>query len=172
MAITTPSFSVSQNYGNITVITIEDTSTGSDNTLTSRRVYLRKADGTYLVPSGTTTDYIVWPIGDTTIDISCLDKDYCLDITVQWMTGTVATYTATTLCLFVAYSKLFLRLRTQNQAGKPSLLSQYNYYNSKMKLRVLVDDAEEAVSLINDQTTAQYCLDAAKEITDNPSSFF
>jgi len=35
-----------------------------------------------------------------------------------------------------------------------------------------VDDAEQAVSLINDQTIATFCLDEAKKLTDNIQVFF
>jgi hypothetical protein len=39
------------------LIVITDTSTGTDAAITSRRVYMRKSDGTYLVEEGTTTNY-------------------------------------------------------------------------------------------------------------------
>ncbi len=55
----TPNFSASQNAGDITVAIFEDTSTGTDGTLTARLIYLRKYDGTYLVPDGVTTGGMV-----------------------------------------------------------------------------------------------------------------
>jgi hypothetical protein len=45
------SFSASQDAGNITIATFTDTSTGLSN-ITGRLIYLRKYDGTYLVPNG------------------------------------------------------------------------------------------------------------------------
>lgn len=80
-----PSFSVSQLVGSDSIISIVDTSTGSDGLITERHIYLRKADGSFLVPTGTNTDYIVWlkSEGDT-INIDCLDKDYSLQITTEW----------------------------------------------------------------------------------------
>lgn len=164
-------FSASQDIGNITVATFTDTSTGLVS-VTGRLIYLRKYDGTYLVPNDTTTDYVVWPIGDTTIDIDVLDKDYCLDVTVVWMTGSTAGYTLTTLVLFTAYSERFLRVLTQALAGNRTLLTNKNYWNNKNKLRALVDDAEQAVSLINDQTIATFCLDEAEKLTSNIQAFF
>lgn len=171
----TVNFSSSQDAGNITVATFTDTSTGTDLTITGRLIYLRKYDGTYLVPQGTTTDYVVWPYvsgaGDT-IDIDCLDKDYCLDVTVVWVSGSTLTYTKTILTLFTAYSELFLRQLTQALAANRTLITNKNYWQNKIKLRTLIDDASQAVSLINDQTIATFCLDEAKKLTDNIAIFF
>lgn len=80
----TPSFSVSQPIGKNNTVTITDTSTGSDGGILSRRLYLRKSDGTYITLGGE-TDYIPWSIEVASIDIDTLDKDYALRITVEWV---------------------------------------------------------------------------------------
>lgn len=166
------SFSASQDAGNITIATFTDTSTGLINP-TGRLIYLRKYDGTYLVPNGTTTDYILWPITDSFINIDVLDKDYCLDVTVIWLSGSTQEDDVTSLVLFTAYSELFLRNLTMALAGnRISLTKNDNYWNNKKKLRCLVDDATQAVALINDQTIATQCLDEAKKLTDNIQIFF
>lgn len=168
-----PNFSISQIYGDIKTMRITDTSTGSDVGLTLRLIYIRKNDGTYLVPPGTATSYIVWPIASASLDVAdLLDKDYCVDITVKWFTGSTATYTKTILTLFTAYSELFLRQLTQYQAANPDLIKNNNFWGNKSKLRTLIDDAEQGVVLLNDQTIATYCLTEAKKLTDNPSLFF
>lgn len=164
-------FSASQDVGDITKATFTDTSTGLVG-VTGRLIYLRKYDGDYLVPTGTTTDYVFWPIGATTIDIDVLDKDYCFDVTVAWYSGSSVAYTKTQLVLFTGYSELFLRQLTQALAANKTLLTRQNYWENKIKLRTLVDDAEQAVSLINDQTIATFCLDEAKKLTDNIQVFF
>lgn len=165
------SFSASQDVGNITVATFTDTSTGLVS-VTGRLIYLRKYDGTYLVPDGTTTDYVFWPAADTSIDIDVLDKDYCLDVTVYWYSGSTAAYSDTSLVLFTAYSELCLRQLTQAVAANRTLVTNKNYWNNKVKLRTLIDDASQAVSLVNDQTIATFCLDEAKKLTDNIQIFF
>lgn len=165
------SFSASQDVGNITMATFTDTSTGLVG-VTGRLIYLRKYDGTYLVPDGTTTDYIFWPAADSTIDIDVLDKDYCFDVTVVWYSGSTAAYTATDLVLFTGYSELFLRQLTQALAADRTLITNKNYWGNKIKLRTLIDDASQAVSLVNDQTIATFCLDEAKKLTDNIATFF
>ncbi len=79
-----PSFSFSQPIGNPSIIIFTDTSSGSDANITTRKIYLRKSDGLYLVPTGTTTDYIEWSYSDSTIEVDVLEKDRALSITVQW----------------------------------------------------------------------------------------
>lgn len=165
------SFTSSQDAGNITVATFTDNSTGLVG-VTGRLIYLRKYDGTYLVPTGTTTDYVFWAAASSSINIDVLDKDYCLDVTVVWYSGSTVAGTVTNLVLFTAYSELFLRQLTQAVAANRTLITRKNYWENKIKLRTLVDDAEQAVSLINDQTIATFCLDEAKKLTDNLPIFF
>jgi len=165
-------FTSTQNYGNIDAAVLVDTSTSLAG-ITGRLVYFRLADGTYLKPTGTTTNYVVWPIASNTLTVEdLLDKDYALDISVVWFTGSTITTTTTVLTPFTAYTELFLRQLTQYQAANPKLLSNSNFFSNKAKLRTLVNDCEQAVSFLNDQTAAQYCLDSCKELTDNTSTFF
>lgn len=169
----TPNFSTSQSAGTLTSATFTDTSTGSDAGLTGRLITLRKYDGDYLTPTGYTVDYIFWPIASSSLTVAnLLDKDYCVDVNVRWFTGSTATNTKTILTLFTGYSDVFLRQLTQNAGANRGLIARQNYYENKNKLRTLLDDASQAVSLLNDQTIAQFCLDDAKILTDNISSFF
>lgn len=90
-----PSFTAEQLYDTPRILRVTDTSTSGstfsavfDDTfyenafLGKRKIYLKKDDGTYLVPEGTITDYIVWD-DNTSIDIDVLDKDYALEIKVE-----------------------------------------------------------------------------------------
>jgi hypothetical protein len=52
-------FSATQYVATPNLLVLDDTSTGSDAGITVRYVYLQKADGSYLVEEGTTTDYEV-----------------------------------------------------------------------------------------------------------------
>lgn len=170
----TVNFSSSQNYGAITLLTLTDTSTGGGTTITGRLVYLQRSDGTYLVPVGTSTSYIAWPyvsgVGDT-ISINVLDKDYCLNVSVVFYSGSGVYATKTILTYLKAYSELFLRQLTQAQEANPNLLSNKNFWTNKFKLRTLVDDADQAVLSLNDQTIASDAINEAKKLTDNPQLF-
>lgn len=168
----TPSFSVTQYAGNPSVIAVEDTSTGSDGTITSRRVFLRLFNNTYLVPTGTITDYVVWSAADESIDIDAVDKDYAIDVTVQWLAGSTVVYTDTQLSLLKDYGEQFKYLLTQAESGNQQLMNSRNYFAAKSKLTELLDSAKQAVEQYGDQTTAQLCLDEAKILIDNPSIFY
>jgi len=79
------SFTAEQLYSSPTTLRITDTSTGSDNNINNRLIFIRQANGQYLVPEGTTTDYIEWRSDDgNVIDIEVLNVDYALEIKVQW----------------------------------------------------------------------------------------
>jgi hypothetical protein len=168
-----PNFSTSQSAATLSSVTFTDTSTGTDGAITGRLIYLRKYQGTYLVPTNYTTEYIYWPYSDATITIpDLLDKDYSLDVIVYWFVGSSAPYSKTILTGFTGYSDYCLRQLTQNNMSNRQLLSNKNFYNNKIKLRTLVDDCNQAILLLNDQTISQWCLDQAKLISDHINTFF
>lgn len=169
----TPNFTTSQLAGTISTCVFNDTSTGDVSAITNRLIYFRKLDATYLVPSGYTTTYVPFPIGSNTLNIpNLLDKDYCLEITCVFYSGSSISVSKTILTLFTAYGETFLRRLTQAEAADRSKLDNKNWWESKIKLRTLLDDATQAVSLSNDQTIATFCLNEAKYLTDNPSLYF
>jgi len=171
-----PSFTTSQDAGDLSVGTLLDDSTGySGSGITGRIVRFREYNGSYLVPSGYTTDYIAWPYvsgtGDT-LEFDMLDKDYSLDITVTYYSGSTVATTKTILCNFTGYGDLFLRQLTQALGANKTTITAKNFWVNKNKLRVLLDDAAQAAGLLNDQTASQFCLDEAKKLSDNLSMFF
>jgi hypothetical protein len=169
----TPSFSTSQPLGDPSVIALEDTSTGSDGAVTARRVYLTKADGTYLVPDGNDEDYIDWPIADDTIEIDVLDKDYALNVIVQWVdSGGTALYTDSEKLGFTQWNEEFDYSLTQLQSGNPVLTHDGNFFNLKSNLRTEIDSGNQSLTLAGDLYGAQNCYDAATQIRLNASTLF
>jgi hypothetical protein len=165
-------FSASQSLGELSTLTLTDTSTGLGS-YTSRLIYIQKQDGTYLVPSGTITDFIEWAAASSTKDIEdLLDRDYALLVTIKWLNGSTIAYTKVLLYCFTGYTREFLLDLSRAQAANPALLNSKNYFSNKLKLRCLVEDADELVELADDQTGAQLCLNQAKELTDNQVYFF
>lgn len=103
-----PSFTAEQLYATPTILRVTDTGNNiEDNIITEDelynitdenyielvtetddtfindiKVYLRKDDGKYLVPSDVETDFVEIPIGQNYVDIDVLDKDYSLEIKV------------------------------------------------------------------------------------------
>lgn len=174
-----PNFSASQNSGLPSVINLTDTSTGSDTSITKRRIYLLQANGQYLVPSGTTTNYIEWNITNVntreplSIQLNVLEKDAALSITVQWLTSSnVVVESKTTSFAFTAYSETFYYGLTQDQIANPLLVSATDWYENKMILRVEIDSANQAVIFASDIFSAQAALDRASYIIENSNYYF
>ncbi len=171
----TASFSVSQG-GNANNIVLTDTSSGgSDPNLTGRKIYLTKADGTFLTQTGSSTDYIDWPIANSSITlVGILDKDYSLNIVVNWESSNPivgATYTYSVLYTFTALLELFYYSLTRMQTSNPLLIYDNNYFANKSKLRTYIDSAVNATTY-SDQYAAQGSLDKAYDLKDNETTFF
>lgn len=78
-------FTASNSVQSPSIITLIDTSTGSDANVFSRRVYISKPFGGYLVPSATLTNYIVWAYANSSININAINRDYSINILVEWL---------------------------------------------------------------------------------------
>jgi hypothetical protein len=168
-----PNFTASQNSGTPNLIFLTDTSTGSDVTITKRRIYLLQSDGTYLVPAGTVTDYIEWALVDVTISLNVLIQDTALSVTVQWLSAAnVVVATKTTSFAFTAYNETFYYGLTESQVANANLTASTNWYQTKMILRVELDSAYQAISFASDIFSAQAALNRATYISTNQSFFF
>lgn len=169
----TPSISVSQNNGTPSQFSVQDTSTGSDPGLTERRVYLYNSANNTVVPSGTLTNYIVWPIADSSITIDVLSRDMAFMIVVNWMTGSTVTYTYTNYYQFPANTKVFLyNLSVTQQLSNPNIIKDTQYLFNKLQLYTYVKDADNAVALGPDISKAQLAFDLAYEMMSNSNLYF
>lgn len=168
-----PNFTASVSFATQNLLHLEDTSTGTDVLVAKRRVYLTKSDGTFLVPTGTSTNYIAWDYSVSFIDINVLDRDYALDITVEWLnSANVVLYTKVYSFDFTTYSNFFHYYLTQSQASNPNIISDNNYWYNKFKLLVNIKDADNAIAYGSDIGNAQAALDKAYYLQTNQNLFF
>ena len=167
MALTV-NFSASTNITTPTILTLTDTSTGTDGAITSRKVLLRKADGTYLVPTGTTTNYIVWDIASSSINLSVLSVDYALNIYVYWMAGSQINYYLITPYEFNTNARVYRIKLLKAQASNPALVNSANFFEVISNITTLIDGANEAILLAGDITLAQLCNTQAAVYINNP----
>ena len=171
-----PNFTTSQTAGIPESILFTDTSTGSDVLVTQRQIYLEKDDGTFLVPTGTVTDYIVWTGGSsplTKLADDVLDKDYALLVTVKWLnTSNVVLYEKTYLLGFTLYNEQADYSTTQWASGNNKLLSDNNFWTEKSELRTAIDAGNQAIVLASDQRGSQNCYDIATAIRVNSQYLF
>ena len=168
-----PNFTASQFSGTPNIIVLTDTSTGSDGAIAKRRVYLLQSDGTFLVPEGTTTNYIDWDLVDSSISLNVLTQDTALTITVQWLSSSnVVVVSKTQSFAFTAYNETFYYGLTESQVANSNLSASTNWYQTKLILRVEIDSAVQAVSFASDIFTAQSALNRATFISTNQAYFF
>ena len=169
----TPNFSATQQIGIPNAPYLVDTSTGSDGSIASRRVTITKADGTTLVPVGTSTSYTVWPIANSFISIACLSSDTAPFVKVDWVdAGGTVLYTKTILCDFSLYNTQASFELTKDLTSAPNTLMDNDYWLNRMKLRCNIDDALQAVSIGGNIYIAQAALDRASYLVTNKSKFF
>jgi hypothetical protein len=169
----TPNFTATQYISTPNLIVFDDTSTGSDAGITVRRVYMQKSDGTYLVEDGTTTDYEVWTLAEgNTVSFDVLNKDYALNITVEWLQNTTVLYSKTVSYCFSTYSKIYNTKLSKAQVSSPKLLDGDNWLSTKFALNTYIRAADDAISLGAGITIAQLSLNKAKFIIDNPKLVF
>lgn len=164
-----PSYTVEQLQLTPNILRFTDTS--SD--FTAKRIYLRKSDGTYLVPNVVTTNYINWGEFETQIDIDVLDKDYSFVVIVEWVDGGGnVLYSLNSLNCFSKYSENFSYNLTTAQANSTTYLNDEDYDNNRMILSSEIQSAKKCVELFLDIKNSQLCLDRAKFIMDGKTSNF
>lgn len=161
-----PNFSISQSLGTPNICTFTDTSTGSDSAIVGKKIYMLKADGTYLV------DGRNWA-SNTQKEINDLNRDYALYVTVNWLDGSLnILYTKSYSVDFTAYTSNFINELTQQETALPSIEFTVEYFESKGQLQTLLDDSNQAIALGADYKKSQVFLDQAYYIINNKNRFF
>lgn len=172
------SFSISQGI-DPTSFSLTDTSAGTDPDITSRQVFLYLSDGTTLIPPGSSTPYILWPIvngiGDVLNLVGILERDYSLNIQSNWISSSPlappSVYTDSELFTFTGNISVFAYFLTQEISANPNLINDNGFFPNKSKLRVLIEDAINC-NEFNDQSNAQKSLDAAYKMQQNQKALF
>jgi hypothetical protein len=172
----TVNFSTSQTPGSPGDIIFTDTSTGSDGSVTQRRIYIQSAAGDYLVESGTSTQYEVWSgfPGTTTITLEdILEQDTAARVVVQWLdVSNNVLYDKTQYIGFTAYNEDFDYELTQNVAANPLLVDDNNFWQNKLKLRTDIESGNNAIERASDIAAAQQCYDRATYLRNNSQYLF
>lgn len=170
----TPNFSVSQLAGSPSQFTLTDTSSGSDGAISVRWVYLLQADGTYLVPDGTITDYIVWDYAEPSITLDLLSQDTALSILVEWRDGSSDLYDKTVAVGLDVFGQNFFYSLSDGQVpitNPPVALSQ-DYYQNKLQFLCYLKSAEQAITYASDIVKAQANYDLDQAMQNNSSILF
>jgi hypothetical protein len=169
----TQSFSVLQSPQSPALLFFKDTSTGSDISITSRRIYIQGWDGNFIVPVGTTTDYIVWPLLDIEFTVDVFTQDTAANVKVDWLddAGTVL-YSANDNYCFSEYNKQFFYYLIQQQSLTYNVVQDGNYFTNLGVYWINIVSATNSIVIGNDIYASQVCLNRATNMMDNQSYFF
>lgn len=168
-----PSISVSQLAATPNIVSVTDDSTGSDMAIVSRQIYVQTAAGTYLVPSGTTTDYTAWALVLTTIPLNILTEDQCVNIVVNWLDVNGATlYTYENQYPLAEYNKQFLVALVSAQGLTPGIVQDVSYSGAMATFWVNINAGINQVNFAADIQGGQACFSRATYMRINQQIFF
>ena len=168
-----PSIAVSQSALTPSNVTIVDDSSGSDGAIASRRVYIQTATGTYLVESGTTTDYEVWAYADISITLDVLTQDECVNILVQWLnSGESVLYSYENQYALAEYNKQFLATLVAAQGLTPGMVQDTNYSGNIAIFWTNIIAGINQVEFAGDIAGGQDCFSRATYMRLNQSMYF
>ena len=166
-------FSVAQTPLNPALVIVEDTSTGADVLIVSRKITFTDAGGNTVVPSGTSTTYVAWPLATNPITVNLLTTDMALSIQVDWLdAGGVALYTKTTSYALVEYNKAFLYYLIQQQSLTPSIVQDQNYSINLANFWTTIIGATNAIEIGNDLSAAQNVINIGTNYRLNENFYF
>lgn len=169
-------FTVAQTPANPAYIIITDTSTGTDPDIIERRITITDAFGNFLVPAGTTTDYIVWPLANNPISLNVLTQDTAANVRVEWLydgvPDPVVEYELNNNYCFSQYNKQFLYYLIQLQAHNYSIIQDNNYWGNVGIFWTNIIGAINAVEIGDDIAASQACLTRATFMAQNQANFF
>lgn len=161
-------FTITQNSEG--TITLLDTSTGSDPTITSRTYTITKYNTTVLT-TGT------WNISDSSITLTdILDKDYGLNVNVAWYSPTpdpAGVYSVTKLGEFDFYDMIFIgQLVAERMARYPAIVNDTNFMNNFFELYAYIVCGRISTGLMNDIFKTQVSLDLGTNKRNNQNIYY
>ncbi len=164
-----PNFTATQPFGSPSEVLLTDTSTGSDLTITSRRIYVTTASGASLVGS----EYVTWDYVDQSKLLDILSKDYAVSIKVEWLNSSNAIlYTKIKQYAFTQYNETFDYGLTQMLTANPLLINNNDFFENKINLRISIDSGNQALNLVGDLFAAQQCYDRATNLRKSSEYYF
>jgi hypothetical protein len=170
----TPNIAVSQSPITPQNITVTDDSTGTDVLIASRRLFIQDCFGNYIVPSGTTTNYITWSYAQSSITLSnILTQDTAASITVHWLDAANAIlYQFDSTYPLSQFGKQFFYYLIQLQGLQPSIYQDINYAKSISDFWVYIKAGDNAVTFGNDIAAGQNAYNKEIYMKDNQTIFF
>lgn len=168
----TPNFTASNSLQTPSILTLTDTSTGSDIDVVNRRVTISKPFGGYLVPSGTLTNYINWAYVNSSININAITRDYSIKVLVEWLNvDDDVLYFKEYDFNIIPLGELFNYKLIQSQVGQPNIVGNVAFYKNKSLLELELDSSNQAVVMGGDIQAGQQCIERALSLQKNYNNY-
>ena len=149
---------------------VTDTSTGSDGAVVGRKINI--FDVSNVLFGASPYDFPNFP-ASTSITINPFQVDKAINVILTWISNTGAVlYTANKIYASTGYAEAFYYSLTQKQQSNPAFLNDQQYFENKSKLRVLIDSANQAISVGNDIFSANTAIALYQVMIQNPNLYF
>jgi hypothetical protein len=169
-------FSVSQTPANPAYVIITDTSIPQNYAgygIDKRIITIKDIYGNYIVPAGTTTNYIDWALLDNPKSLMILTQDTAVNIQVDWLdSANTVLYTLNNNYCFSQYNKQFLYYLIQLQAHTYNIIQDTNYWRNVGVFWANIIGAINAVEIGDDISASQACLNRATNMAQNQAYYF
>jgi len=168
-------FSSTESLTTLSNVRFLDISTGTDLGLTERRIYVRLANGNWLLENGvqsSTEAYTTWAIADLSLTVSLLTQSTSASVRVDWMTGSTVTYTKTHAQEWNLYDYVFGFGLLQNQTASPSIISDVNYYSNFFQFITNIWNSQNAIFAADDIYSSQGALNVNQNFINNANMYF
>lgn len=168
-----PNFSVAQTPSAPGVLKFTDTSTGTDASISARRIYIVTYNNTFLVPSGVTTNYTLWNLPTTTKLVDVLTEDVSATVKIDWVDsfGNIL-YTKSVNYCFSEFNKQFFYYLIQLQAHNYNVIQDNYYWGNAGIYWTNIIGAINAVVIGDDIGASQACLNRANMMKANQEKYF
>ena len=171
----TPSFRSSLSISSNNLVTFVDNSSGTDLSLTNRRIYVVLANGNWLTTGGvesSTEAYIDWSYADTSTVINLLTKSTTASVTVKWYAGSTYVTEETILMEWDLFDYCFLFGLLSAQTSYPARTDNTGYWSNSFKMITNLFQSEQATELMEDIYSSQASLDRNYYMITHQNNFF
>ena len=169
-----PAFTCAQSTAAPSTVVFTDTSTGTDGSIDSRRIYVTDYAGNYIVPTGTSTSYISWPLATNPITVqNLLTQDTACNVLVQWLdSGGNVLYESDEDFPFVATNQQFYFYLIQQLALSPTTLQDTTFASNLALYWTYIIGAINAISYGDSISASQNMINLANNMMNNQNYYF
>ncbi len=166
------SFTATQSLADPNLITFLDTSTGTDGTITNRKIYARAANGNWLPGESTSQVSTDWTYTDISTIVPLITQTTSPSIRVDWLAGSTVVYTVTNTFCFNLYDYLFGLQILQGNTSSPDQVQDSAYFYSLIQFIVNIFNEESAIGVGGDIYSSQGAASRNQVFINNENYFF